>query len=668
MAHDCIRTLSVLSAVTLAALASTLATEAHAWRWVDRAHMKDTATLFTTLTNLDLYDREIDAWAVEPDGDWIIVSGTDVYHSTDMDNTFVTGVKWNVVFGRTIHAMDCRADGLCVAVHDAGVYSNGTAPSSLVSTANTWTSVNGWTVRDVELTSGGGWLLLGPGSAASYSGLPTALGEAVFDRRASGRQITDVAIDHDNSWMLIADGNPMWDGVHDDVIDALQSRAFFGHQVDSIQLGPSGDYILYNGQDDYRAYDTSDPTEVIEYELGAGSTNLWRRMQELGVSGVAVAVVDDNEVVSARGYGVLRDGEDRPVLAKSPWDVASLSKYVGALASLRTLEGFRAVDLDDDAIATAGSGGTVENWVYLHDNFKGLWGYPSGILDVPSGGITYRELLSHTGGLVSHGSTPIPVSAQDTVGDQSPLAFLSGYVCDDTLSCSYSTSRAAYYDGSAWGPGRDWDYSNSGIYVAQASLEDLTGKAGYELIEDELVTPMGLDDTTGEYPLPSSFLDRRVNHHDGSGPRTFETVYPWTFAGGVTISVADYAELVILGTNDGVASDGTRILASASMDELLTRVSYVNEVSDWKNYGLGVSLRGLGADGYAGNDNGVFWHNGVHNLRVRTHMCGNPTRGEGLVIFINTEDDLSADEGGVVQLVDEIREAYSDAAGWPTDC
>jgi CubicO group peptidase (beta-lactamase class C family) len=667
-------TVPLLAAAALVGIGALAPTTAEATRWGQSWSMKERIKFNVVMYGLDAADRDVDAWAVEPDGDWIVVSGTDVWHSAGMDSTITIGVKLNIWFGRTIYEIDCRDDGLCVAIHSMGILANGALPAGLSYRVNQWISVYHLEIRDFEL-SDTGWLIVGPGSLAAYKDLPAGLGEAIYDRRASKRQLRDVAIGFDGEWALLADNNPMTSDAPAGLESRLWTTSSSGIDVDRILLGRGSDWFAYNGDDNVVAPDLTDPIQAMEYALGpADNETIWDRMDDLGVPGIAIALIEDGEVVSARGYGLARDDDDRPILASTPWDVASLSKYAGALTTLATMEDYGWLDLDDDAIASAGSRGTVAAWVDRIANDKGSYGFPSGIDDVPSSGITYRQLLSHTGGMVTRGSTPIPEYNQDTWADQDTLTFLSGYSClfnGTPGDCTWSTGRSAYYAGSTLGaPGVQYNYANSGFFLVQASLEDITGDEGSDLMADHLFGPMGLTDSTGEYPLPDAFVDRVVGHHDETGGQAYQATYPWTFAGGLTASVADYAELVVVGVNDGESSDGVTVLSSASVDQLLTRVSYSNYATDPNatNYALGIGVGNLGVDDYAGNDDGVFRHSGSHPSRVSTWMCGNPTRGEGLVVFINVDDGLPSGGGGVVDLRNEIRGAFNSVNGWPSGC
>ena len=57
-----------------------------------------------------------------------------------------------------------------------------------------------------------------------------------------------------------------------------------------------------------------------------------RALKTFGVPGMAIAIVKDGKVVTAKGYGVRKLGEPKPVDAKTLFEVASNSKAFTAAA------------------------------------------------------------------------------------------------------------------------------------------------------------------------------------------------------------------------------------------------------------------------------------------------------------------------------------------------
>jgi CubicO group peptidase (beta-lactamase class C family) len=101
--------------------------------------------------------------------------------------------------------------------------------------------------------------------------------------------------------------------------------------------------------------------DVIDRELAAS-----------GVPGLAYAVVTDGEITAVGARGVVRQGEDTKVTPDTPFLTGSVTKSFTALAVMQLVEAGE-IDLD----------GALERYL---EHFSGG----------PAGGITIRQLLSHT--------------------------------------------------------------------------------------------------------------------------------------------------------------------------------------------------------------------------------------------------------------------------------
>src|SRR5258708_2956587 len=75
--------------------------------------------------------------------------------------------------------------------------------------------------------------------------------------------------------------------------------------------------------------------------------SLGERMTELCTPGVSVAVIDNFEVAWAKGFGIRKIGERAAVRPDTPFQAASISKPVFALAVMRLWQD-KSIDLDAD--------------------------------------------------------------------------------------------------------------------------------------------------------------------------------------------------------------------------------------------------------------------------------------------------------------------------------
>jgi len=651
-----------------AALALSAASTALATTHLQTSSFQERLAFGLVMANLDQANTPVDAWATTSDGQWIVVADDTVRHSTRMNPSLVTAVKLNLFFGRTMEAIDCRADGLCVLVHDQGIYGTAALPAGLATRVNAIHNSLDVPVRDLELTSNGGWVVLAGADHWSHQ-VPFPLKQALDDGLVSGRQVTDVGIDFANNWVVFANGNVMSSGASPALVTSLESSAIARQNVRMFLQGPGTDFATYNHNEARVAVWSTNPTTAVEYLLD-GTKSIWERMDDYNAVGVSIAIIDDNEVVSARGYGVLEQGGERPVLASTPFDIASLSKYISALTVLREIEVNPSFSLATDVATSARVDGTVEAWIDRVNDEKGVYGLPDGIADVPTG-LTLARLLSHTASMRMGGSPGIDWNTALATGAGDTVDWLSGRACDG-LSCGWEGGLPVFAQPGTFGPpGNQYNYSNAGFYLAQAFVEDVSGVTGPELMEEHLFGPMGLNDITSRYPLPFSFRVRRAGQHDDGVLQTAQ-YYPMMFAGGATTSSKDYAELMVLALNSGRDSSGSQRLSAASIQALLTRTNYNNEnfENNPTHYGLGVGLRSyvavsnqtplVGSVQEVGR--GVFTHRGAHVGQARTVMCGMPSRDQGIVVFVN------GDGPDMEDFLNEILAAFETANGWPTTC
>jgi CubicO group peptidase (beta-lactamase class C family) len=66
-------------------------------------------------------------------------------------------------------------------------------------------------------------------------------------------------------------------------------------------------------------------------------------------------------------------------------------------------------------------------------------------------------------------------------------------------------------------PGTNWQYSNVGYDVIQLLLEDVSGKPFQQIAEEIVFKPIGMRNSTFEYPLDSERRKREAMPHDNDG-------------------------------------------------------------------------------------------------------------------------------------------------------
>jgi CubicO group peptidase (beta-lactamase class C family) len=617
-------------------------------RWFNTSGLQDAEKLKATLAALSNANQEILGMAASASGAWVVTTANGYFTGGELPSGMGFWLSLLQSQGETLRAVAINAAGGYVIVGDS-TYRVGGAVAQGVQDKLSEYFDNGWGVRDVELTDVG-YVILGSGNLASYSGVPESLSLVLADRLKSRRTVQQVALGFDGRWAVVSGQEPATRGASSQLVNLLRASARNQVHVSKLMLGPSDSFVLYShGQ---AAASPGNVAEAIEYG-SPGGQNLWERMAAIGVPGVSVAIIANNQVAFARGYGVLKQGEDDPVLATTPFDMASLSKFLGALTLVRLdADPNYDFDLDDSVVDRAKPGGIVEQWLAEGEANPGAYGFAN--VDV-SNQLAVAHFLRHQSDFVPSGGSPGFGLNTPGLLAATTLDLLLGYDC--TSGCGFNGVNFAWTSNGT-GPVQS-AYDSVNFLVPQAVAEDVTGKPAWRLMSDYFITPMGLRNISGY--VASRLSSRAAWQHNASGPQANRTVYPWTFAGGVYAAPMDYAEMMILALNQGRDSSGVERVPAAAISRML-------QVQNG-NVGFGLFAE-TNANITEGNDNS-FRHSGSHGGRARTYMCGNPTRDGGIVIAFNADvaDGSDADNTNeTVELRNYILAQYMASVGWPGDC
>ncbi|MFT6462484.1 MAG: CubicO group peptidase (beta-lactamase class C family) [Maricaulis maris] len=338
------------------------------------------------------------------------------------------------------------------------------------------------------------------------------------------------------------------------------------------------------------------------------SWTLAERMDHYGVPGLAIAIIEDGEIVHLQGYGVLQAGSADLVNAQSLFSAGSVSKIATATLALHLAADGR-LDLDADVLSGLSS-----------------WSLPDS-RDPFGSPVSLRAILSHTAGFNLHGFEDYqPGAALPSVTETLDGA---GPALNEALERRFE-------------PGSRYAYSGGGFTLAQLYLSDQSGLSFEALAGAELFTPLGMDRSTFANPLPET-VGNIARAHDRAGqptalPRGYEAM-PEMAASGLWTSAADLGRLVaeLIGTYRGEVDYLSPDMARAMM----TRIAP-------GGHGLGPRLTGR-------SDEFIFHHGGANNS-YQTWIEGHLVTGDGLVILTNGANGRS--------LINEVRNGVADTMGW----
>ena len=322
-------------------------------------------------------------------------------------------------------------------------------------------------------------------------------------------------------------------------------------------------------------------------------------MAEWDVPGLSLAVVKDDSVVYARGYGVREVGTDDPVDAHTLFAVGSTSKAFTA-ALLGQL-------VDEGELSWSDPVTNHLPWFQLQDPWV-------------TRKLTVRDLLTHRSGLPRCDG----------------LWYGTNYSREEIL-------RRVRHCEPEFSFRSQFGYQNIMFLAAGGVAAEVAGERWDRLVEGRIFEPLGMDrsntsidslDGTENVATPHAEIDGEVRPVPW---RDLDNVGP---AGSINSSAIEMAQWVRLHLNDGVY-EGNRLLADSTVVEMHTprmlREPNVLTPEDlfpsthFTAYGLGWFLRD-----YQGR--GVVWHGGaIDGMRATVGMI--PEEGLGVVVLTNRGPD-----------------------------
>jgi CubicO group peptidase (beta-lactamase class C family) len=329
-------------------------------------------------------------------------------------------------------------------------------------------------------------------------------------------------------------------------------------------------------------------------------------MESHGVLGVSVAIIDDYEVVYARGFGYAEPG--RPVGTDTLFQAASLTKPVSAVVAAATAED-GLVDLEADVTEMLTS-----------------WRLPPMPYDGP---VTLRLLLAHRAG------TNVPGFPGYRLDERLPdLAQILNGVRDKNEPIRVVGE-----------PGAQRDYSGGGYVIAQLAVEDHTGLTWEDLADTLVFEPLNLELSTYRI-LDESDRSRVAVGYRPDGAEVAGGgwhLYPETAPASLWTTPTEYAAIVI----DVMRSyeDGTGVVLDTHTARLLLDPDFA--------VGFGVSREEGGI---------AIGHEGA-NEGYRSQFLALPHLGEGVIVLTNNDTGDALTPTVIDVVANELDWAWT---GWST--
>jgi CubicO group peptidase (beta-lactamase class C family) len=306
-------------------------------------------------------------------------------------------------------------------------------------------------------------------------------------------------------------------------------------------------------------------------------------MQEAGTPGLALALVDRAGVITVRTYGYADLERHIPVTLATRFEIGSISKSFTTIALLQLADSGRF----DPQLPVA----RYLPWFTPPTRWRPVTGH---------------DLLTHTAGLPAD---------RDDIPSSKAQAYLAR---ERTL-------------GSA--PGTRWAYSNIGYQVLGVLLEALTKKPYAEVIQERILTPLGMRSAEAQFtnatrPRLAVGYERL---YDDRPARQGDPLVPGTWTeygsgdGSIVSNAGDMGIYLTMLLNDGRGPGGT-VLSEARVRQMLRPYALTDR--EGAHYGYGMLLDTI-------DDRPVFSHSGGM-IGYTSDLIGQQGGvGIGAVAFVN---------------------------------
>ncbi len=249
-----------------------------------------------------------------------------------------------------------------------------------------------------------------------------------------------------------------------------------------------------------------------------------KQMKKNRVVGLSVAVLDDQRVVWAEGFGYADKATRTAATADTRYRAGSISKVFTAAAAMQLAD---AGKLDIDAPLV-----------------NALPGFSIRSRDADAAPITPRMIMTHHAGL--------PSDRAEGMWTEHPAHFTSVV---EALRDEYRSFPPNFVHA----------YSNSGFSVLGATIEQVSGMPYENYMRDRLLTPLGMTASTFETAAPSG--PHAAQAYDAKGKPGRELALRDTPAGGLNTTAPDLLQFARMWFAGGKIDD-VQVLGATSLAEM----------------------------------------------------------------------------------------------------
>ncbi|WHU46111.1 serine hydrolase [Gordonia sp. L191] len=335
------------------------------------------------------------------------------------------------------------------------------------------------------------------------------------------------------------------------------------------------------------------PANAVETAVGRLDGLVATLMNSTKIPGMAVAVVEGNNVRYAKGFGVTGEPNGAKVDADTVFQLASVSKSVGSTVIARLITD-KVIGWDTPVAAN----------------------YPGFALADPyvSTNVTIADMYAHRSGLPEH--------AGDKIED---LGYNQQEIINRLRHIPLAPFRSTY------------DYTNFGLTAAAVSAANKAGTDWATLSQNMIYAPLGMSRTSSRYADFSTRPNHALGHVKVDG-KWVVSPYPrepdaQTPAGGVSSSVNDLTHWLSMLLGSGTTSQGRQIISGDALTPAISPQivsSPPAEPTDragFYGYGFNASITEGGRTQYS--------HSGAFASGAATNFLVLPSANVGIVVLTN---------------------------------
>ena len=340
-----------------------------------------------------------------------------------------------------------------------------------------------------------------------------------------------------------------------------------------------------------------------------GTRTVAELMEEFGVPGVSVAVIQDFKIHWAKAYGVADVETGQLVDIETMFQAASISKPVAAMGVLRAVQD-GLFSLDDDI------NDILDSWTLDGREFT------------RNRPVTPRTLTSHTSGLGDgfgfpgyDPEQPLPTTVQ----------ILEGHELSNVGSVFMEREPLTFFE-----------YSGGGVTVMELALSDVRRRPFVDVLQEGVLAPIGMTRSSYAQPISPEHNQNAARAHDNNGESRGPKwhVYPEHAAAGLWTTPTDLARLIIE-VQRSASGESNRVLSQSMIQEMLNPVGV-------GPFAVGFTVSKVGE--------GWYFSHGGSNWGFRALMLAHKVKGYGLVVMTN------ADQGSTV--INEISRRIQYTYNW----